>query len=79
VALFIDGLAEAAQGRVLPGELREYRKTAPAYAVQVTEPFEVKTEEGTMRGNAGDYLCVGPAGEAWPVKQSIFEATYEAV
>jgi hypothetical protein len=75
--LRIDGRIAAAAKRVTPGPLTEYRKTASTLAVCVSEPFEVDTEEGVMRGAAGDYLCVGPAGEAWPVKAAIFEATYE--
>jgi len=43
----------------------------------MSEPFEVETLEGTMRGGKGDYLCEGPAGEQWPIKKDIFEATYE--
>jgi hypothetical protein len=58
---------------------REYRKTATVWAVQLQQPCEVKTAEGTMTGQAGDYLCQGPAGERWPVRREIFEATYEPV
>jgi len=78
-ALRIDGRISAKNERVTPGPLTEHRKTATTLAVQVSEPFTVDTEEGVMEGRAGDYLCVGPAGEAWPVKREIFEATYEAV
>lgn len=56
---------------------KKYRKTAPVWAVQMTEPFEVETLEGTMRAEAGDYLCEGPKGERWPIKKEIFESTYE--
>lgn len=58
---------------------RTYRKTALVRAVQMREPFFVDTLEGRMRGDAGDYLCEGPAGERWPIKRAIFEATYEEV
>jgi hypothetical protein len=30
-----------------------------------------------MVANTGDYICVGNAGDAWPVREDIFEATYE--
>ena len=56
-----------------------YRKTALVKAMQMGEEFEVETLEGTMRGAAGDYLCEGIAGERWPIKQEIFQATYEFV
>jgi hypothetical protein len=37
----------------------------------------VKTLEGTMRAELGDYLIRGVEGELYPCKSSIFEATYE--
>jgi hypothetical protein len=57
----------------------EYRKTATVWAVQMPEAFEVQTQEGVMQGRAGDFLCQGPAGERWPIKREIFEATYTPV
>lgn len=57
-------------------DAKEYRKTATVWAVRMTEAFEVHTLEGVMTGEPGDYLCQGPAGERWPVKRAIFEATY---
>jgi hypothetical protein len=77
--LSIDGRIQAKSSRVTPGPLTEYRKTATTLAVKIGEAFEVHTEEGIMRAAAGDYLCTGPAGEAWPVKAAIFEATYQPV
>jgi hypothetical protein len=40
---------------------------------------DIKTLEGTMRGNYGDYIIQGVKGEVYPCKPDIFEATYEAV
>lgn len=40
---------------------------------------EVKTLEGTMRGNIGDWIIKGVNGELYPCKHDIFEKTYEAV
>ena len=48
-------------------------------AVQQKDEFEIITLEGTMKGRAGDYLVLGTAGERYPVKCKIFEATYEKV
>lgn len=76
--LRIDGRSAAKDTRNISGA-REYRKTATTRAVQMQEAFEVETEEGVMQGKAGDYLCIGPLGEAWPVRQDIFEITYEPV
>lgn len=37
----------------------------------------IKTLEGTMRANAGDWIIKGVKGEIYPCKPDIFEATYE--
>jgi len=39
----------------------------------------VKTLEGTMAVNVGDYLVKGVKGEIYPCKPEIFEMTYEPV
>lgn len=39
----------------------------------------IKTLEGKMRANKGDYIIMGLRGELYPCKPDIFEATYEAV
>lgn len=39
----------------------------------------VGTLEGSLRCSLGDWVLRGPEGECWPVKGSIFAATYEAV
>ena len=38
---------------------------------------EIRTPEGVMRGNHGDYLIRGIRGEVYPCKPDIFEETYE--
>ena len=43
------------------------------------EYVQIKTLEGTMRGNVGDYIIKGIKGEFYPCKPDIFEATYEAI
>jgi NTP pyrophosphatase (non-canonical NTP hydrolase) len=60
-------------------DFMEYKKIANVKAKQMDEEFEVKTLEGTLKGNAGDYLCVGINDEQWPVKKEIFETTYRPV
>jgi hypothetical protein len=62
-----------------PRSGREYRKTATVWAVQLQQRIEVPTLEGILTGQAGDYLCQGPNGERWPVRQEIFEGTYVPV
>ena len=38
---------------------------------------EIKTLEGIMRGNCGDYIIKGVQDEVYPCKPDIFEMTYE--
>lgn len=40
---------------------------------------EIKTLEGTMIANGGDYIIKGVQGEIYPVKSDIFKDTYEAL
>jgi hypothetical protein len=37
----------------------------------------IKTREGTMRGERGDWIIRGVKGEIYPCKPDIFAATYE--
>lgn len=39
----------------------------------------IRTLEGIMKGNGGDYIIKGVQGEIYPCKPDIFEATYEKV
>lgn len=39
--------------------------------------ISIKTLEGTMRAEAGDWIIKGVKGELYPCKPDIFEATYE--
>lgn len=39
----------------------------------------VKTLEGNMRGEIGDWIIKGVAGELYPCKPDIFKKTYEPV
>ena len=41
--------------------------------------ISIKTLEGTMIANIGDYVIKGVAGEFYPCKPAIFETTYEPV
>lgn len=38
---------------------------------------DIKTLEGTMHANYGDYIIKGVNGEIYPCKPEIFEKTYE--
>lgn len=41
--------------------------------------IDIKTLEGVMRANLGDYIIKGVQGEFYPCKPDIFKATYEFV
>lgn len=41
--------------------------------------IEIKTLEGVMTANEGDYIIKGIKGEFYPCKPDIFKATYEKV
>ena len=67
-------------GHALTVDMRLYRKRPLIVeAARISEPFDVKTLEGVMHGNAGDYLIQGIKGEWYPCKPDIFEQTYEAL
>jgi len=46
-----------------------------AYQTKVIK--DIKTLEGTMRANIGDWIITGVNGEKYPCKPDIFEKTYE--
>lgn len=46
---------------------------------QVCGHVEIKTLEGTMRGEVGDWIIRGVKGEFYPCKPDIFAATYDPV
>ncbi len=39
----------------------------------------IKTLEGEMQANVGDWIVRGVQGEIYPVKDAIFKATYDPV
>lgn len=43
------------------------------------ESIFIFTKEGTMEVSPGDWIIKGEAGEVYPCKPEIFEATYEKV
>ena len=45
----------------------------------LTDGVEIKTLEGQLKANVGDWIIQGIKGEIYPCKPDIFEATYEEV
>lgn len=41
--------------------------------------MKIKTLEGVMTAQVGDYIIMGIKGEIYPCKPDIFDATYESV
>lgn len=61
--------------------VRKYRndiKLVSQYGGEVLF-IEIKTLEGTMRAELGDYIIKGVQGELYPCKPDIFEQTYEII
>lgn len=48
-----------------------------AYLFIETKDLNIKTLEGVMTANVGDWIIRGVKGEYYPCKPDIFEATYE--
>ena len=48
-----------------------------SYVNYVNGELEIKTLEGVMIANVGDYIIRGVNGEVYPCKPDIFEKTYE--
>lgn len=80
-ASILGGRAQIA-GQDLPDDFwaeppAEFRKTATVLARKVDYQFTVLTPEGEMNGEPGDYIVTdNPPTHAWPVRGSVFEATY---
>ena len=61
-------------------DVHEYRKTATVRAGRAVRGGVLPTLEGDHTFEAGDYIAgPGAAGEFWPVRKDIFEATYAEV
>lgn len=61
-------------------QVKKYRKKPIIVeAYQTDEEIEIKTLEGTMKANKGDYIITGIHGEQYPCKQDIFHETYDEV
>jgi hypothetical protein len=57
--------------------VRALKKPIPILALQINEPFEVETTEGTMRGQPGDWLMQGVSGELYICPDNIFKKSYD--
>lgn len=55
-----------------------YRMNKKAIIIK-NDCAHIKTLEGIMKANIGDYIIKGIKGEIYPCKPDIFEQTYEKV
>lgn len=53
------------------------KKPVVIEAYQTNIPIDIKTLEGVMHANPGDWIITGVNGEQYPCKPDIFEKTYE--
>ena len=56
-----------------------YEPESPFEDCSMLIEADIKTLEGTMHADNGDYIIKGVKGEIYPCKPDIFEATYEKV
>jgi hypothetical protein len=74
----VEALTAASQDwSALPEWLREDYEAGEV--LFLPHAVEIRTLEGTMRADHGDWIIRGVKGELYPCKPDIFEATYEAV
>lgn len=61
----------------LTGEWQPYQaRPLTIHAMKMPGAFVVRTLEGIMNGQTGDYLVEGTSGEFYPVRADIFEHKY---
>lgn len=56
-----------------------YKLSTSDISFMPKEDLIIRTLEGDMIANVGDWIIKGVAGEVYPCKPDIFEATYEPV
>jgi hypothetical protein len=58
---------------------RPFREEAVVWAKQMGGAFVVLTPKGPLRGEAGDYWCVGLHNQQWVSHAAVFELTHRPV
>lgn len=75
---YVDGMPDWFMDKVSSCEVTLRKCNYNQY--DINEAYcEIKTLEGVMTANGGDYIIKGVQGELYPCKPDIFEATYEFV
>lgn len=61
-------------------QVKKYRKKPIIVEAYIANEEEyIKTLEGTMKADKGDYIITGVKGEKYPCKPDVFKETYEEV
>lgn len=55
------------------------KKPVVVEAYQTDVELDIKTLEGIMHANIGDWIITGVQGEQYPCKPDIFEETYDLI
>ena len=61
------------------GEVLKFGQGKIKYRKFLEEELYIKTLEGELRANKGDYIIKGVKGEFYPCKPDVFEKIYEEV
>ena len=70
---------EAFQWKDKPVFPEGFEELHPIALINDEHKLEIKTLEGTMTADDGDWIIKGVKGGFYPCKPDIFEATYEKV
>jgi nicotinamide-nucleotide amidase len=61
----------------IEGAVKAVKRSIPITALQISQPFEVVTTEGIMRGRSGDWLLQGVVGEVYICPDDVFRLSYD--
>lgn len=73
VVTFIDGKKPDVKCDIAADKWEDYKR------IVINEGLEIKTLEGVMMADFGDYIIKGIKGEFYPCKPDIFQLTYDKV
>lgn len=60
-------------------KVKAIKKPIPIEAYQTDKKMIIKTLEGNMTANVGDWIITGVNSEQYPVKNEIFQKTYDII
>ena len=67
------------KGDSFPDGAKRYRKATITPMLKMDKPFECESREGTLSGQAGDFLVEDGHGGFYPVSAEFHEKNYEPV